>query len=267
MKKLVSLLLAVCLCLSVVVMLTACGHEHTYKTEWSKDATHHWHACEGEDCTSVADKAVHTWNDGEITTAATAEADGVKTFTCTACGQTKTAPVEYTAKATVTKEEWETAFVFDVDVFQVTEEYSGSYGEIIAYYDTTRVVANDGTDRFAIIYLKETADGYDQYYTEVSSLSDVDTADNFTMTFVTENTFISYFKMTLSQFIEHYDKFDYDEAQRCYVASGVNDEILSATVYFADGKITKIQYTDSYDYSTEYEISYDDVALTLPSAK
>ena len=73
MKKLVSLLLTVCMCLSVVVMLTACDdeeqtptndeqtsaageeqtsaageeHTHTYKTEWTTDATHHWHACEG----------------------------------------------------------------------------------------------------------------------------------------------------------------------------------------------------------------------------
>ena len=98
MKKLVLLLLAVCMCLSVGVMLTSCGYEehtHTYKTEWSKDTTHHWHACEGEDCTDIADKAEHTWNDGEITTEASAEADGVKTFTCTICSQTKEEKVEY----------------------------------------------------------------------------------------------------------------------------------------------------------------------------
>ena len=78
MKKLITLLLTVCMCLSVGVVLTACDeeHEHTYKTEWSKDATHHWHACEGKDCTDVSDKAEHVWNEGEVTTEATAEADG-----------------------------------------------------------------------------------------------------------------------------------------------------------------------------------------------
>ena len=96
MKKLVSLLLAVCMCLSIGIMLTACGdeeHTHTYKTEWSKDAIHHWHACEGDKadrgCDEITDKAEHTWNGGEVITEATAEADGVKTFTCTVCGQTK----------------------------------------------------------------------------------------------------------------------------------------------------------------------------------
>ena len=102
MKKLVSLLLAVCMCLSVGVMLTACGdeeHTHTYKTEWAKDATYHWHACEDENCTDVADKAEHVWDEGAITKEATAEADGVKTFTCTVCGETKTEVVEYVAQA------------------------------------------------------------------------------------------------------------------------------------------------------------------------
>ncbi|MBQ8372483.1 MAG: hypothetical protein IJX38_06085 [Clostridia bacterium] len=81
-------------------------HTHTYKTEWSKDTTHHWHDCESEDCTEVSDKAEHTWNDGEITTPATAQTDGVKTFTCTVCTQTKTESVEYVVDYTVTEAEW-----------------------------------------------------------------------------------------------------------------------------------------------------------------
>ena len=32
----------------------------------------------------------HTWNEGVVTTAPTEEATGVKTFTCTACGETYT---------------------------------------------------------------------------------------------------------------------------------------------------------------------------------
>lgn len=112
MKKLVSLLLAVCMCLSVGVMLTACNekHEHTYKTEWAKDATRHWHECKGEDCSEVAENAEHVWNEGTITTEATAETDGIKTFTCTVCGQTKTESVEYVVDYTVTEDEWEINF-------------------------------------------------------------------------------------------------------------------------------------------------------------
>lgn len=32
----------------------------------------------------------HSWNNGEITTPATETTEGVKTYTCTACGETKT---------------------------------------------------------------------------------------------------------------------------------------------------------------------------------
>ncbi len=42
------------------------------------------------------EKADHSWNDGEITTAATCEEDGVKTYTCSVCKGTKTEPVSKT---------------------------------------------------------------------------------------------------------------------------------------------------------------------------
>ena len=67
MKKLVFLILAVCMCLPISIILTACGHEHTYQTEWSKDAAYHWHSCQGSDCTEVADKAGHSFDKGICT--------------------------------------------------------------------------------------------------------------------------------------------------------------------------------------------------------
>lgn len=50
----------------------------------------------------------HEWDEGVITTAATCEAEGVKTFTCTKCGETKTEVIPATGHAwgewTVTQE-------------------------------------------------------------------------------------------------------------------------------------------------------------------
>lgn len=41
-------------------------HEHTYSTEWSKDATNHWHAATcGHDV--KADEAAHTFDEGVVT--------------------------------------------------------------------------------------------------------------------------------------------------------------------------------------------------------
>ncbi len=64
MKKIISFLLTVCICLSACVIFTACGHEHTYKTEWSKDNTYHWYACEVDGCTEKKDNAEHSYTDG-----------------------------------------------------------------------------------------------------------------------------------------------------------------------------------------------------------
>ncbi len=94
MKKLGSLLLVLCM---LATLLVACGKkdEHHFSSDWSTDADSHWHACTDEGCTEVADKAAHTWDSGVITTPATKNADGTKTFTCTDCGYTKTESTAY----------------------------------------------------------------------------------------------------------------------------------------------------------------------------
>lgn len=88
-KRALTLILAVLMCASTALALSGCG-KHTFNTDWEKDATHHWHACADADCTEVSEKAEHTWDEGEETTFATEEQDGVMTYTCTVCKQTKT---------------------------------------------------------------------------------------------------------------------------------------------------------------------------------
>ena len=65
-------------------------HEHTYSSEWSKDETNHWHAATCEHTSEVSGRAAHTFDAGSITPAATHTTAGLKTFTCSVCGQTKT---------------------------------------------------------------------------------------------------------------------------------------------------------------------------------
>ena len=67
---------------------------HTYSEEWSSDGESHWHACTDEGYGDLKESvAAHDWNDGEVTIAATCEAAGEMTYTCTICGKTKTEPI------------------------------------------------------------------------------------------------------------------------------------------------------------------------------
>ena len=79
-------------------------HSHTFSEEWSKDDTNHWHTCSG--CDELIDKEAHKWDDGKITTPATESAKGVKTFTCTVCGATKTEEIPHLAHTHKPSEVW-----------------------------------------------------------------------------------------------------------------------------------------------------------------
>lgn len=76
------------------IVIPATGH--TYSEEWTYDETDHWHAATCGHDEEVKDKAEHTWNSGEITTEPTCTESGVKTYTCTVCGATKTEAVSAT---------------------------------------------------------------------------------------------------------------------------------------------------------------------------
>ena len=91
MKKRIIVIVMVMLLL--VLGLAGCKkNKHNFSSDWTFDATSHWHAC--SHCDEVQDKADHTWNDGEITKQATSAAAGEKTFTCTVCGAKKTEAVD-----------------------------------------------------------------------------------------------------------------------------------------------------------------------------
>ncbi len=108
-KKLLSIIVSICFILPCAIMLAACGvnpHTHEYDEAWTKNETHHWHKCKG--CDEIKEKAEHNWDDGEIATPSSPTTDGVKTYTCEDCEATKTEPVEYLPRTTVTEEEFNT---------------------------------------------------------------------------------------------------------------------------------------------------------------
>ena len=97
MKKSFLIILFMFLSLSFVIF-TGCKdpeppHEHTYSEDWTKDATHHWHASScGHEVTEG--KAAHTFGDWIVTKDPTEEAEGSKERTCTVCGYKATEVIE-----------------------------------------------------------------------------------------------------------------------------------------------------------------------------
>lgn len=70
-KSFISLVLAFCLIVPAMFMLSACSKsndtavKHNYSEEWSVDAEYHWHACTDENCNAVNHKAKHSFDSDE----------------------------------------------------------------------------------------------------------------------------------------------------------------------------------------------------------
>ena len=70
------------------------AHTHTFNNGvWENDEVSHWHPAT---CAHKGEKSAveeHIWNEGVVTTEPTETTEGVKTYTCSKCGRTKTAPI------------------------------------------------------------------------------------------------------------------------------------------------------------------------------
>ena len=97
---------------------TVCGYqktepvpklEHTFDMgKWKFDEQTHWHPATCAHTDLKKDEAEHVWNEGVITTQPTETTEGVKTYTCTVCGNTKTATIgKLDHEHTFDTERWE----------------------------------------------------------------------------------------------------------------------------------------------------------------
>ena len=84
-------------------------HVHSYKdvvtapTCTAKGYTTHTCACGDSYVDTYTDALGHAWDNGKVTKPATETEDGVKTFTCTRCGETKTETIPATGVMDVTE--------------------------------------------------------------------------------------------------------------------------------------------------------------------
>lgn len=234
MKKITSIVLLLTMLLTATAF-SSCTlpHKCTPDEEWTFDENSHWHKCAESpymkllkaSCTEIFDKADHTWDAGTITTPATQEADGIKTFTCTGCGATKTEPVAFTG---MTEEEWAAAFdekQFENFTFNETSvlKTTGMTVETIAIYEFEKSKA------------KVTATLAGQTQSQSISSSQVAT-----------------YRTALLESFEPMVKFEdykYDATTKTYVLDGeftipsLGVKADTAALTFENGKLVKMTYT------------------------
>ena len=266
MKRILTLTLALILCLSAVAVLASCDHEHTASADWAKDDTNHWHTC--ADCEEQLDKAEHTFGE------ATKVKNGVYSYTCTVCGQVKTETME----TKITAEQFTNMTLgenYIVSVYAV-HETQGTYS-FVAMRDGNKwsndekmeVTGYSGRDYYFI-----EIDGEDVYVYE-TELDD----DGNIVTCIKEKRD----EMTPAQVIESNEQeclpnsfrdlslFTYDEQTNTYVAASIVKDSYSLTnvkVAFENGKIVAMSYTENYEGngSATYEFTfvYGTASVTLP---
>jgi len=269
MKKIVTMLLTVCLLLSAAAAFASCGHEHSFKSDWSKDATHHWHACDGKDCTEVSEKAEHTWGDPVVNEAKE------KVYTCSVCSQTKTEAI----KTTVTADEWTAAFDLGTN-WKIT--FTATHP---VYHQTMTIMQmRDGNKFHCKETMKDTESGAEESYEDYDEIvgeqwygyrydREQDKFEKVTITDPVDERLASMMADYLPEFIKDKDTYTYDEAKKAYVADEIlADEdyadIKSVALYFEDGKLVALEYVivmeeTEVPYSATF--TYGDASVTLPT--
>ena len=172
LSLLLSLLLALCMCVGLGTLLSACGeHEHTPDDGWSNNDTHHWKLCDADTCTEELEKAEHayeisvktdskhTWacvcgkaymedhrfGVGTVVQEAAKGTTGIVEYVCEDCQYKKTTYVQYEPKTTVNA--GDAADIMSLEgVTKYTLDIDGDYELIGAGVKATYVY--DGTTIF-----------------------------------------------------------------------------------------------------------------------
>lgn len=171
-----------------IVLPIALAHKHEFSAEWTTNETDHWHSATCEHTDEKKDFGAHVWDGGVITTPATETTEGVKTYTCTVCGNTKTATIDMLDHVhTFDTERWEydTANHWHLATCAHTDEKK----DIAAHtFDEGEVTKPEG---YGVVGEKKftcTKCGY-SYTQEIPALGAKDNAISFANDLVEEKTY------------------------------------------------------------------------------
>lgn len=218
-----------CLFLSSPLVLASCMHECEFSAEWSSDEDFHWQACNVSGCKEVFNKIEHIWNDGEVTTKATQDSEGVKTFTCITCSATKTEGVEFTG---LSMQEWNLAL--SDTVFE-----NFSYSEVATTTGNGVSVDSEAAYKFtknsAWIFMSAAGESAESYAPDTTSA----------------NTLRRQLIISINDIANH-AYFEYEAETKTYKAIGgiliaaVNAYSHDVTLKFEGDRLVEITYSVSF---------------------
>ena len=259
-NKIYSFIMAICLIIPSVFVLTACNlHVCDASAEWSTDETHHWHACKDQTCSNILDKTEHYWDNGVVTTAATYKKNGVKTYTCVICDATKTEPVLYSNTIT---SEWHTALglvgVTNVVCVYQADGFIGTYK-----YDDGIICISDvyeNGDTQETFYTKEDGDYYiyDNINNEVIEkdyYDEIGYNECIPESWFIDNTLFRAQDFTFNPETEKYETNS---------TEWLGQQYTNVQIGFEDGKVVSISATRE-GYSFTYTFTYGNAELSIPT--
>ncbi len=136
--------------------------DHDYSGDWEKnDADTHKKVCANNSEHFITE--AHSWNEGEVTTAPTLDAEGEMTFTCTKCQETKTEPIPaLTADQYINemiKDIWDKATLEDKDAVEAAVAAYEALGDKQAdVTDVTKAKLDVAQERIAAAETQAAAD-------------------------------------------------------------------------------------------------------------
>ena len=268
MKRTLSMIMAIIMCLSCCVLLASCGHECEWAADWSKDATHHWKACTDTECTEVSEKAEHTWGAGVET------AFGATQYTCSVCQQTKVDK----KTTTVADDKWDEAFSFGtnfVATMTATHPTEGTEAMSLSREGGKLVMTEVYTDSqgdkdeySSYVYI----DGSDVYMFDDIVEGDQQVWKRIAYPYMSaEDLIASVGQQMIADDFRVRSLYTYSEATNLYTAASVtigSRTYTNVTLGFIDGKVVKFSYNFEDDGATvtvDAGITYGNASVTLPN--
>jgi hypothetical protein len=248
MKKIVSIVCIVCMLLMMSAVLVSCAHTCEFSDQWEIDKESHWHQCTKKDCTEQADKATHVWDEGVVTTEATQEKDGIKTYTCTVCGYVREEEHAYTP---LTKEQW-------------SQILSASNFQNFTYTETSTVSTTGlGITTKTVNYY--TLNGV-KVVVEISGKKETDTVTG------NDATIIRTSMIESIRSLAEYEKYQFNAKTRKYemkdpvYMESLGTDLATASITFRDGKLVEISYTAKIAQTeAKSKITFTDYGTTVIS--